>query len=115
MIADAIDTVFTLGWALLAWIVLTAAAATLALYAVVAVVWAPVHAARKALGAAFAASGAVRALGEQPERYRPIQRPSWAHLTPDPDLPFPALIASRRRPNPSRAVPSDIGTPERQP
>lgn len=38
MIAEAIDTLFTLGWALLAWIALTAAAATLALYAVVVTV-----------------------------------------------------------------------------
>ncbi len=32
MIADAVDTLFTLGWALLAWIALTAGAVVLALY-----------------------------------------------------------------------------------
>jgi hypothetical protein len=41
VIAEAIDTVWTLGWALLVWIVLTAVAATLAGWTVVvAVVWA---------------------------------------------------------------------------
>lgn len=39
MIHEAIDTAVTLGWALLVWIVLTAAFATGALYAVVAVAW----------------------------------------------------------------------------
>lgn len=31
------------------------------------------------------------------------------------NLPFPALIASRRRPNPLPALPPDIGHRERQP
>lgn len=39
MIGEAIDTLITLGWAFTAWIVLTAAAATGALYAVVAAGW----------------------------------------------------------------------------
>lgn len=40
MIAEAIDTVWTLGWALLAWIALTAAFGVLGLYAVAVGVWA---------------------------------------------------------------------------
>ena len=78
MIADAVDTAVTLGWALLVWIVLTAAVGVAAVYAVVVAVAAPVNAAREALGGAVAASTALRALGEQPERYRPPQRPAWA-------------------------------------
>ncbi|WP_406156921.1 hypothetical protein [Streptomyces canus] len=78
MIADAVDTAVTLGWALLAWIVLTAAVGVAAVYAVVVAVAAPVNAAREALSAALAASGALNALREQPERYRPPQRPAWA-------------------------------------
>ncbi|WP_328439336.1 hypothetical protein OHA71_23650 [Streptomyces sp. NBC_00444] len=39
MIAEAIDTLYTLGWAFLVWFVLTALAATLALYAVIAIAW----------------------------------------------------------------------------
>lgn len=39
MIAEAIDAAIAVGWALLAWIVLTAVVATAALYAVVAVAW----------------------------------------------------------------------------
>ena len=78
MIADAVDTAVTLGWALLVWIVLTAAVAVAAVYAVVVAVAAPVNAAREALSGAVAASAALNALGEQPERYRPPQRPTWA-------------------------------------
>ena len=78
MIGEAVDTAFTLGWALAAWIILTAGVVVLALYAVVAIVAAPVQAARGALSGAVAASRALRALGEQPERYRPPQRPAWA-------------------------------------
>ena len=80
MIADAVDTVFTLGWALLAWIVLTAAVAVAAVYAVVVAVAAPVNAAREALSGALAASGALRAL-------RPLPEPPGASeglLTPSP-------------------------------
>lgn len=67
MIAEAVDTAFTLGWALLAWIVLTAAVAVAAVYAVVVAVTAPVNAAREALSGALAASGALRALRPLPE------------------------------------------------
>ena len=78
MIADAVDTAVTLGWALLVWIVLTAAASVAAVYAVVVAVAAPVNAAREAVAGAVAASTALNALGEQPDRYRPPQRPAWA-------------------------------------
>ena len=67
MSADAVDTAVTLGWALLVWIVLTAAAAVAAVYAVVVAVAAPVNAAREALSGALAASGALRALRPLPE------------------------------------------------
>ncbi|WP_171108629.1 MULTISPECIES: hypothetical protein [unclassified Streptomyces] len=39
MIAEAVDTLITLGWGLLAWIVLTSLAAALALHAVIAIAW----------------------------------------------------------------------------
>jgi hypothetical protein len=67
VIADAVDTAVTLGWALLVWIVLTAAVGVAAVYAVVVAVAAPVNAAREALRGALAASGALRALRPLPE------------------------------------------------
>ncbi|MEU1450593.1 hypothetical protein, partial [Streptomyces mirabilis] len=39
MIAEAVDTATSIGWAIVAWIVLTSAAAVLALYTVVVAVW----------------------------------------------------------------------------
>ncbi len=78
MIADAVDTLITLGWALAAWIFLCAVFATLALYAAVAAVAVPVGAACRAVAGALAASEALRTLGEQPERYRPRQQLVWA-------------------------------------
>ena len=67
MIADAVDTAITLGWALLVWIVLTAAVAVAAVYAAVVAVATPVSAAREALSGAVAASTALRALRPLPE------------------------------------------------
>ena len=78
MIADAVDTVVTLGWALLAWIILTAAVAVAAVYAVVVAVAAPVNAAREALSGALAASGAVNALRERQNTPQALTGPSWA-------------------------------------
>lgn len=78
MIGEVVDAVLTLGWVLAAWIFVFAAVGVLAVYAAVAVVAVPVHAACAAVSAALAASRALRALGEQPERYRPPQCPSWA-------------------------------------
>jgi hypothetical protein len=39
VIAEAIDTAYTIGWAIVAWIILTAAAATLALYTLLITAW----------------------------------------------------------------------------
>lgn len=84
MIADAIDTAITLGWALLAWIVLTAAVGVAAVYAVVVAVAAPVNAAREALSGALAASAALRVHLERPDPHNASQArtatraPSWA-------------------------------------
>ena len=81
MIADAIDTATRIGWAIAAWIVLTSAAATLALHTVVVAVAWPPRTAWKAVTGALAASRALRALRAHPHHYRPAQRhtaPSWA-------------------------------------
>ncbi|MCX4596150.1 hypothetical protein OG819_42815 [Streptomyces sp. NBC_01549] len=78
MIAEAIHTATAIGWAIVAWIVLTSAAACLALYAVVVTVATPIRAACRALTAALAAWRALTALAEHPDRYKPRQRPLWA-------------------------------------
>lgn len=93
MIAEAVDTVFTLGWALLAWIALTALVVTLAGWTVAYAAWV----AARTLWAACAAMGARNGLSaplaaEQPSggpeavtaperRSEPRSRPapSWAH------------------------------------
>ena len=63
MIPMAIDTAFTIAQALLAWLAILAAVLTVGVWACVGAMWA----ACEAVAAALAASGAVRALGEQPE------------------------------------------------
>lgn len=78
MIAEAIDTLITLGWTLAVWIVLTSAAAVLALYAIAVTVTTPIYVAATAMAQALAASRAARALEARPDRYRPPQRPAWA-------------------------------------
>lgn len=78
MIAEALEAAWMVASALAAWIVAGVVAVTVGLYAVVVVVTVPVHAAWTGVSGALAASRAVRALGEQPGRYRPPQRPSWA-------------------------------------
>jgi hypothetical protein len=89
VIADAVDTAFTLGWALAAWIVLTAAAGCAAVYAAAVAVWWPCHAARDAVTGALAASWALRALRSHPEPQRAPQRrtaprpPAWAQPEQD--------------------------------
>lgn len=91
MIAEAIDTGLTLGWALAAWIVGLALAAALALHTVLAIVWwagratvRAVKGARKALSAplgdeqpASDSSPAIAAERRSEPRPRPV--PSWAH------------------------------------
>ena len=78
MIAEAINTAVSVGWAIVAWIVLTSAAACLALYTTVVAVATPIRAACRALTAALAAWRALTALAERPDRYKPRQRPLWA-------------------------------------
>ncbi|MFJ6659685.1 hypothetical protein ACIQNG_25530 [Streptomyces sp. NPDC091377] len=46
LIGEALDTIWTLGWAFLAWLALVSLAATLALHAALALTRAVVHAAR---------------------------------------------------------------------
>ncbi|MFD6324223.1 hypothetical protein ACFWOL_15435 [Streptomyces sp. NPDC058442] len=50
MIAEAIDTAITLGWALAAWLAVLSLAAALALHAVIAIVWWTVRALWRGLG-----------------------------------------------------------------
>jgi hypothetical protein len=81
VIAEAVDTVWTLGWALLVWIVLLAATATLALWTVfVTVAWA----CRGLWRCVVAVRSSVQrsAVPESPHA-SPVapqapQRPSWA-------------------------------------
>ncbi|MCX4703900.1 hypothetical protein [Streptomyces sp. NBC_01373] len=91
MIAEAVDTVVTLGWALLAWIALMAVAVGLALYAVAVAVWAvtraTVTAARASCAwlswrlAAESPSQAPPVGPIAPEASQPPSRPAphWAH------------------------------------
>lgn len=82
MIAEALEAAWLVASALAAWIAAGVVVVTVGLYAVVVAVTVPVHAACTAVGAALAAAGALRALGEHPGRYRPPQRPSWVRPTP---------------------------------
>ncbi|MEU0199160.1 MULTISPECIES: hypothetical protein [unclassified Streptomyces] len=50
MIADAIDTVITLGWAFVGWLALISIAAALALHTVIAAVWWTARALWRGLG-----------------------------------------------------------------
>lgn len=92
MIAEAVDTAITLGWALAAWIVLVSLAAALALHTVIAVVWwagrttwRALRGPRRGLQAPRSPSRDSSAAGT-PERppqsrsRRPV--PSWAHTQP---------------------------------
>jgi hypothetical protein len=84
VIAEAIDTVWTLGWALFVWFVLCAVFATLALYTLAVAVWWPCRAAREGVAGALAASQALRALHVHLGHHRPTDArvahpcPSWA-------------------------------------
>lgn len=81
MIAEAIDTAITLGWALAVWIVfLATVAAILALAAIATGAWG-VRALRRAVKAPLAAERTRQA----PESTRAAKRrptPSWAHTQP---------------------------------
>jgi hypothetical protein len=95
VIAEAIDTLRTLGWAIAVWIVLTAGAATLALYAVTVIVWAllrPLRALRPRRAVCAPAGGPHSPIGDSrdhPEPPRPAQRrtsrpaPTWARTDKD--------------------------------
>jgi hypothetical protein len=85
VIADVVDTVCTLGVALLAWIALVVLAATLALHAVVAVVWWVGRATVRGVKAACAwlyghesASNPRKAVREGPGPREASQAPSGA-------------------------------------
>lgn len=88
MIAEAIDTVFTLGWALIVWIVLLAIVAGLILYAVTVTVWATVRGvwrSRASLCARLAAVQEQHAPQEPRDAHaasQPRRVPSWAHTQP---------------------------------
>ena len=96
MIGEAIDTALTLGWALAVWIVLTSAAAALALYTVLVTAWCLVRVtvtaamgARRLLRGRVSASQTLRAIPEpraphaaSDARTGP-QAPSWAHTDKD--------------------------------
>jgi hypothetical protein len=86
VIAEAVDTVITLGWALLVWIVLLAATVTLALWTVVVTVawacralWRGVTAVRSAVQR----SAAPESPHGAPEAPQARPRPSWAHTEQD--------------------------------
>jgi len=81
VIAEAIDTAYTIGAAILAWIVLTAAFATLALYTVVVAVAFACEAVWRGVTATVAAVRRSRAPELPPEPQKPPQArvaPSWA-------------------------------------
>lgn len=86
MIAEAVDTALTLGWALLVWIVLLAATATLALWTILVTVawacralWRGVTAAR----ALVQRPAVPELLRDAPAAPQAPPRPSWAHTEQD--------------------------------
>ena len=89
MIAEAFDTLFALGWALLVWIVLLAAVASLALWTVlVTAAWA-CRAVWRCVAAALAVAQRSRTPEPLPEPQKPPQarvapsRPTWAQSEED--------------------------------
>lgn len=86
MIAEAIDTVVALGWALAVWIVLCAGAAALALHTILAVVWWAGRALWRGVAGVRSAVQPSRApilLPEPPEVARARTAPSWAQPEQD--------------------------------
>lgn len=86
LFVEAVDTVRTLGWALLTWIVLMAVVALVVVSAAIATVSWPCEAAWRALSAALAASRALRALPEAQTTLTVAQRrtaPAWARTEQD--------------------------------
>lgn len=89
MIADAIDTLYTLGWAALAWIVIVGVFGTITVYAIATAAWWVVHAvwkaARRRPGGPSWRRGRLRARIFARARARRPQRrtrPRWAHSQP---------------------------------
>jgi len=81
LFVEALTTVRTLGWVLIAWLAAVSVAASLAVYAVVVAVAWPCKTARDGLSGALAASRALRALPEHRNAHRATHaraRPSWA-------------------------------------
>lgn len=81
VIAEAIDTALTLGWALAVWIVLLAAVAGAALYAVVVTVACACRAVWRGVAAALAALQRPSGPESLPEPHEPPHArtaPSWA-------------------------------------
>jgi hypothetical protein len=87
VIAEAIDTVLTLGWALAAWIVGLALAAALALHTVLAIAW-------------WAGRAALRARAGLHGRLSVVETPDEGQ---EPQLPSSAPRSRTRRPTPSWA------------
>ena len=91
MIAEAIDTVLTLGWALAVWIVLVSLTAALALHTVLVAVWWAGRAVWRAWRWLYGRLRTVEGRDGDPEPLahpRPAQSrsrrpvPSWAHTQP---------------------------------
>ncbi|WP_217235431.1 hypothetical protein [Streptomyces sp. AC555_RSS877] len=83
MIAEAIDTVVTLGVALLAWIVLLAAVATLAGWTVVVTVACACRGLWRGVAGVVALVRHSEVPASPPESHKPADartRPSWAHI-----------------------------------
>jgi hypothetical protein len=93
VIAEAIAAVYTLGWALLVWVLLLGVVGSLAVYAVVVGVWCACRAVTRGGAAVSAAMGARKPLTaplapelplsvnpytEAPERRTAAHEPSWA-------------------------------------
>lgn len=91
MIAEAIDTVWKLGWALLVWIILLAVAAGLIVYAVAVTATAMGRCAARAASVACERLSArlrpeqrpgVSQSAETPKRRSQRRVPAWAHTEP---------------------------------
>lgn len=88
MIAEALDTLVTLGWALAVWIILLALVAAVVLHAVVAVVWWVCRAVRRACRGAWWGSVAPQGVPDgsratepapvPPQRRTRPSAPTWA-------------------------------------
>lgn len=86
LLIEAVDTIRTLGWALVVWIVLLAAVASLALYAVAATVACACRAVWRGVTAALAAVQRLSTPEPPPGPHEPPHAhtaPSWARTDKD--------------------------------